>query len=612
MHRLIRMWIAGMLLFMVSSSVFAAVSLSHGFSHLSSLKYAPSFTHFDWVNPQAPKGGQLRIMALGTFDSLNPYILKGTSPISTPDFYQYGVTELNAPLMVGHGSFDPSGDEPASNYGLIAESIQYADQLNWVVFNLRKDAVFHDGHPITAEDVEFSYQTLVEKGHPQYRNYLQEVERVDILGSHRIRFIFKQANNPQLLLQLGDLPVLPKHYWANRTFDQTTFEPPLGSGPYRITQVKPGRSLTFERVKNWWGKFLPVNRGKYNFDSVHVEFYRDRNIAFEAFKAGHFDIYIDHQAKNWANSYNFPALQRGDIVRAEIPHQLPTPTQAIFINTRRAPFDDVRVREALGLLFDFEWANRTLFYGAYQRTQSFFPNSPYQARELPDPNEQLILAPWKSQLPSALFKQPFMVPRTEGKGIPRESLSKALDLFKQAGWKLGKNGLQNKANQPMRLEILLVNPSLERIFQAYVKNLRSIGIEARMRTVDRAQFKQRIDNFDFDLTLLVLPQSLIPGQEQWHYFHSSQANLKGSRNYAGISNPIVDELLDQMVAADNSYDLTTIMQALDRVLLWNHYIIPNWYISHHRVAFRKELVFAKTPPYTLGIRSWWHRSAEAP
>lgn len=601
-----------LLLALAALPALAAPALSHGYAHLSSLKYSPSFTHFDWVNPQAPKGGQLKIMALGSFDSLNPYILKGTSPINTADFYQYGVSELNAPLMAGHGVFDPSGDEPASSYGLIAESIQYAPELDWVVFNLRKEASFHDGHPITAADVEFSYQTLLEQGHPQYRNYLQEVERVEILNTHRIRFIFKRANNPQLILNLGDLPVLPKHYWTARNFAQTSFAPPLGSGPYRITQVKPGRSLTFERVKNWWGKHLPVNRGKYNFDTISVEFYRDRHVAFEAFKAGHFDIYIDHQAKNWASAYNFPALRRGDIIRAEIPHQLPTPTQALFINTRRAPFDDVRVREALGLLFDFEWTNRTLFYAAYQRTESYFPNSPYQARGIPEAAEQLLLGKWKEQLPDGLLRQPFMTPRTEGHGIPRESISKALELLKQSGWKPGSQGLRNKSGDSLKLEILLVNPSLERIFQPYIKNLRKLGIHASLRTVDRAQFKQRVDHFDFDLTLLVLPQSLIPGQEQWHYFHSSQASLKGSRNYAGINNPIVDELLEQMLVADTLTDLGTVMQALDRVLLWNHYIIPNWYISHHRVAFRNEFSFAHTPPYTLGIRSWWHKSAETP
>ncbi len=592
-------------------AAFSAVNLSHGYAHFSQLKYSPSFTHFDWVNPQAPKGGTLKIMALGGFDSLNPYVLKGTSPINTSDFYQYGISELNAPLMVGQGVFDPSGDEPASSYGLVAESIQYSDDLSWVVFNLRKKATFHDGQPITAADVEFSYRSLLEHGHPQYRNYLSEVERVEILGKHKVRFIFKRANNSQLLLNLGDLPVLPKHYWQNRTFAQTSLEPPLGSGPYRISQVKPGHSLTFTRVKNWWGKNLPVNRGKYNFDQVQVEFYRDRHVAFEAFKAGHFDIYIDHQAKNWANNYRFPSIDSGDIIRAEVPHQLPIPTQAIFINTRRPPFDNAQVREALSLLFDFEWANKALFYGAYQRTESYFPNSPYAAKGIPEGAEWLLLAKWREHLPQELFSQPFLAPRTDGRGLPRENISKALKLLQKAGWKLTAQGLRNKNGQKMQLEILLVNPSLERIFQAYVQNLQNFGIDARMRTVDRAQYKQRIDNFDFDLTLLVLSQSLIPGQEQWYYFHSSQAYLKGSKNYAGINNPIVDDLLDAVLSAPNQHELTAAMQALDRVLLWQHYIIPNWYISHHRIAFRNKFNFVRTPPYTLGIRSWWYKPAEA-
>lgn len=590
----------------------AGVTLSHGFTRFGQPSYPASFSHFDWVNPNAPKGGHLRLMALGTFDSLNPYILKGTSPIGTGDFHQYGISELNAPLMVGHGSYDPSGDEPASAYGLVAESIQYADDLRWVVFNLRQEARFHDGRPITASDVEYSWRTLLEHGHPEYRNYLKEVERVEILAPLRIRFVFKDSANRQQVLSLGDLPVLPKHYWVQRDFNLTSFEPPLGSGPYRITEVKPGRSLRFERVTHWWGEKLPVNVGKYNIQRVDVDFYRDRHIAFEAFKAGSFDLYIEHQAKNWASGYQFPAIARRDIIRAEIPHQIPAPAQALFINTRRAPFDDIQVREALAALFDFEWSNRTLFNSAYQRTTSFFPNSPFAARDLPQGAEWLLLKPWQEQLPAAVFEQPFQVPVTDGKGVPREALRHALALLQQAGWKTGRNGLKNKQGQPLTLEILLVNPGLERILQPYIQTLRRVGIQAHLRTVDRAQFKQRLDAFDYDMTLLVLPQSLNPGPEQWLYFHSSQANVRGSKNYAGIQNPVVDALLEAVMQARTKNQLESAMQALDRVLLWQHYIVPNWYISHHRIAYRKRLQHAQIPPYTLGLRAWWLDSAETP
>ena len=590
----------------------AQVILSHGFARFGELKYPPSFSHFDWVNPEAPKGGRLQLMALGTYDSLNPYILKGTSPIGTGDFYQYGVSELNAPLMAGHGVFDPSGDEPASAYGLVAESIQYADDLHWVVFNLRKEARFHDGKSITAQDVEFSWRTLLEQGHPQYRSYLKEVQRVDVLGPLKVRFVFSGPANPQLLLNLGDLPVLPKHYWERRDFSQTSFRPPLGSGPYRITEVKPGRSLRFERVKNWWGKDLPVNRGKYNIDRIDVDFYRDRHVAIEAFKAGSYDLYIEHQAKNWATNYRFPALLRGEVVRAEIPHQIPTPTQALFINSRRAPFNNPQVREALGLLFDFEWTNRTLFNSAYRRTTSYFPNSPFAAEDIPKGAEWLLLNDWREQLPEPLFSEPFRVPVTAGRGIPREHLARALELLQQAGWRTSRNGLKNSRGRPFNLEILLVNPSLERVLQPYVQTLRNIGVEARLRTVDRAQFKHRLDAFDYDMTLLVLPQSLTPGPDQWNYFHSSQAHIRGSKNYAGVQDPAVDAMLEAILQAHTQNELEAAMQALDRVLLWQHYVVPNWYISHHRVAWRTRLKHAQIPPYTLGLRSWWLDSAETP
>lgn len=590
----------------------ASVVTSHGYAQFETLKYGADFTHFDWVNPKAPKGGTVRLMAFGTFDTLNPYTLKGTSPISTADFASYGISELNEPLMVGSGNYDPSGDEAASAYGLIAESVQYNDSRSWVVFNLRKEARFHDGTPITAKDVAFSYRTLLTQGHPQYRTYLQEVARVDILNKHRIRFVFKRAGNPLLILRIGDLPVLPEHYWRDKDFNKTTFTPPLGSGPYSITEVKPGRSLVFERVKDWWGKDLPVNRGKYNFDKVIVDFYRDKHVAFEAFKVGSFDFYIEHQAKNWANNYRFPDIAKGRVIRAEIAHEIPTQTQALFINTRRAQFHDRATREALTVLFDFEWANKTLFNNAYQRANSYYPNSDFSARGKPKGAEWLLLSKWREQLPLQLFLEPFSLETTEGRGIPRETLRKALGLLADAGWKTTLNGLKNKQGQTLSLEILLVNPSLERILQAYVKSLNEIGIDARMRTVDRAQYKQRLDNFDFDLTLLTLPQTLSPGLEQWQYFHSSQAMVKGSKNYAGINSPVIDDLLEQLLKAKTYTQQRTAARALDRALLWNYYSIPNWYISHHRIAYQNRFEFVRVPPYTLGLRAWWLKPSEIP
>jgi microcin C transport system substrate-binding protein len=588
----------------------AGLRESHGYAQFGALKYPASFTHFDWVNPDAPKAGTVRIMASGTFDTLNPYTFKGSSPISTANFQQYGITELNATLMAGTGIYDPSGDEPASSYGLIAKSVEFSDDRSWVVFNLRPEARFHDGVPISAYDVAFSYRLLLKDGHPQYRTNLQEVKRVDILNRHRIRFVFKRSGNPLLIMRLGELPVLPQHYWKDRDFKATTFDPPLGSGPYRITQVSPGRSLTFSRVKNWWGEQLPVNRGKYNFNRLEVEFYRDSHVAFEAFKAGEFDFYIEQQAKNWANGYRFPAVENGEIIKAEISHSIPTQTQALFMNSRRAVFADRKVREALAMMFDFEWTNRALFSDSYIRASSYYPNSEFSATGKPEGAEWLLLSPYRKQLPARLFTEAFQIPQTDGRGIPRETLRRALGLLAEAGWKPSSEGLVNSKGEVLRFEILLVNPGLERIYQPYIQNLTRLGIQAGIRSVDRAQYKQRLDQFDFDAISLTLGQTLSPGLEQWLYFHSSQGKIKGGKNYAGIDHPVVDALLDKLLSAKTRGQQIAATRALDRVLLWQHYTIPNWYINYHRLAYRDRFAFVTVPPYTLGLRSWWLKPTE--
>lgn len=609
-YHLIRRLIPLLISLVMCGPAGATIIKSHGYAQFGALKYSASFTHFDWVNPDAPKRGTLRIMASGTFDTLNPYTFKGSSPITTANFLQYGVTEMNEPLMVGTGAYDPSGDEPASSYGLIAETVEYSEDRSWVVFNLRKNAKFHDGKPITAYDVAFSYRTLLKEGHPQYRTNLQEVKRVDILNRHRIRFVFKRAGNPLLILRLGELPVLPQHYWKDRDFTATTYDPPLGSGPYKITDVSPGRSLTFERVKNWWGKDLAVNRGKYNFNTVRVDFYRDSNVAFEAFKAGEFDFYIEQQAKNWANGYNFPAVQRGEVIRAEIPHKIPTQTQALFMNSRRPLFADARVREALGLMFDFEWTNRTLFNDSYTRASSYYPNSEFSATGKLKGAEWLLLSPYRSELPEKLFTEAFAVPKTEGHGIPRETLRRALGLLADAGWKPSVNGLVNSKGEQFQFELLLVNSSLERIYQPFAKNLAILGIQANLRSVDRAQYKQRLDQFDFDMISLTLAQTLSPGLEQSLYFHSSQGKVKGGKNYAGIDSPVVDAMVEKLLSAQTRDEQVAATRALDRVLLWGYYSIPNWYINYHRLAYRNRFAHVPTPPYTLGLRTWWLKPTE--
>jgi microcin C transport system substrate-binding protein len=341
-----------------------------------------------------------------------------------------------------------------------------------------------------------------------------------------------------------------------------------------------------------------------------VDFYRDSHVAFEAFKAGEFDFYIEQQAKNWANNYRFPAVTRGDVIRAEIPHQIPTQTQALFMNTRRATFEDARVREALGLMFDFEWTNRTLFNSSYTRAASYYPNSEFSAKGKPEGAEWLLLSPFRAQLPAKLFTEPFKMPVTDGRGIPRETMRRALGLLAEAGWKPSGQRLMNAKGQPLQFEILLVNPNLERILQPFTENLASIGIQASLRTVDRAQYKQRLDQFDFDMILLTLPQTLSPGLEQSLYFHSSQANMKGGKNYAGIHDPVVDALLEKLLSARSRDEQVAATRALDRVMLWQYYTIPNWYIDYHRLAYRNRFAFVATPPYTLGLRTWWLKPTE--
>ncbi|MEO1820675.1 MULTISPECIES: extracellular solute-binding protein [Pseudomonadaceae] len=598
------------LLFTLTQPAWATLYRQHGYSLYGQPKYPANFEHLDYVNPDAPKGGTLRVMGSGTFDTLNPYTLKGTSPINTGDFGQFGISELNEPLMVGSGVYDPSGDEPYSAYGLIAESLEFADNRSWVVFNLRPEARFHDGEPITAEDVAFSYRLLKEQGHPNYRSVLQDVSRIDILGERRIRFVFNRPGNSLLILRLGELPVLPAHYWQGRDFASTTFQAGLNSGPYRVSSVDPGRRISFQRVEDYWGRDLPINRGKYNLDRMEVEFYRDNSVAFEAFKAGEFDIYIDHKASNWANAYAFPAVTNGEVIKRAVPHEIPSPTQAMFFNTRRTPFDSLALRKALGMLFDFEWSNRVLFYDAYQRSLSYYPNSPFSATGIPAGQEFLYLSPFRDQLPSELFLEPFSLPETDGRGIPRDTLREAVELFAEAGWELRRGRLENDDGEPLSFEVLLVNSSLERILQPYRANLARLGIDMQIRTVDRAQYKARLDQFDYDMILTTLPQGLSPGLEQFGYFHSSQRNVKGSRNYAGINNPVVDQLVERLGAASSRSEQVAAARALDRVLLWQHYTIPNWYIDYHRIAYRSWLRTPEIPPYSLSIRSWWQAPAQ--
>lgn len=589
---------------------FAAITQSHGYAQFGTLKYPANFQHFDWTNPDAPKGGTLRLMASGSFDTLNPYTLKGTSPIGTGDFLQYGVNELNEPLMVGTGLYDPSGDEAASSYGLIAKSVEYAENRSWVVFNLRPEARFHDGRPITASDVAFSYRTLVKQGHPMYRTYLQEVKRVDILNPHRVRFVLRRSGNPLLILRLGELPVLPQHYWKDRDFRATTFTPPLGSGPYRVVEVDPGRRLVFERVKDWWG-------GKVAGKPRQVQLRPGRG----GFLPGQRSRLRSLQGRRVRFLYRAPGEELAEQLplsrrpaRRSDPHGNPAPdTQpdpgAVHEHPPRR-IQGTRAAPGAGRDVRLRMDQPRPLQQFLPALAQLLPEQRIRARGVPEGQEWLYLSPYRKQLPAQLFKQPFSLPTTEGRGIPRETLRHALGLLAEAGWKLSGDRLLNKKGEPLRFEILLVNPSLERILQPYRENLASIGIDARLRTVDRAQYKQRLDQFDYDMILMTLPQTLSPGLEQWQYFHSSQAKVKGSKNYAGIANPVVDAMLNRLLGAHSRDEQVAAARALDRTLLWQYYSIPNWYLNSHRLAYRNRFAFVTTPPYTLGLRAWWQKNLE--
>ncbi|MCG8394925.1 MAG: extracellular solute-binding protein [Pseudomonadales bacterium] len=584
----------------------AGVTRSHGYHPFGHLKYPADFSHFDYVNPDAPKGGSIRLYGNGTFDSLNPYILKGRSPADTPGIQMYGVTEIADSLLMGSQSHNPLGDEAGAAYGLIADWIEYPEDRRWCTFHIRDEARFHDGHPIRAEDVVFSVETLRSKGHPEYALKLADVTSVQALDEQTVKFTFSEARR-DLPLLVGALPILPRHYWKEHDFEQASLTPPLSSGPYRVAAVEPGQQVVFERVEDYWAKDLPVNRGRYNFDRVEFEFYRDADVGFEAFKSGGYDLHYTYSSKRWATGFDFAAMNDGRVKRAEIPHRMPRPVQALFFNTRQAPFNDRNVRKAAGLLFDFEWSNRNLFANAYTRTVSWFPNSPYMAPLPASPEERALLKEFTGQLPEGYFSADITPPVNDGSGQIRDRMREALGLLKQSGWKTQGNTLVNQDGKPLRFTVLNYhNPGIYRILAPWFRNLERLGIEADYREVEPAAYKERLDNFDYDVVLFVLPVRDYPGPELKDYFLSDSADVPGSRNLAGIDHPVVDFLVKQALAADNENDYVLALQSLDRMLRYQHYGVLNYHIRHHRIAWWDK--FARPPepiPYGLGLDTWW-------
>lgn len=570
----------------------AGAAPQHGIALYGEPKYGPGFTHFDYVNPGAPKGGKVTLTAIGSFDTLNPYTIKGVAAAGLGLTYDT--------LMTG------SADEASVEYGLLAESVEVAPDRTWVAFTLRPEARWHDGKPITAEDVVFSFKTLTD-AHPLYKSYYAPVAKVEAEGERRVRFTFTPGDNHELPLIVGQLTVLPKHYWEGRTFSQATLEPPLGSGPYRIASVDPGRSITYERVAGYWGKDLPVNRGRHNVATLAYEYYRDTTVALQGFRGGLADFRQENSAKTWATGYDFPAVKEGKVKVEEIPNKLPTGMQAFVFNTRRAVFADPKVRQAIGYAFDFEWANETLFHKAYKRTDSYFENSDLQAEGLPGPLELKLLEPLRAQIPPEVFTRRYEPPRTGGPQGIRKNLLEAKHLLDAAGWEV-KNGVRMdpKTGKPLAFEILLDQPLFERVTLPFIENLKRLGVQASLRSVDSTQYENRVRDFDFDMIVGIWPQSLTPGNEQRDFFGTDSAGRPGSRNVAGVRNPAVDRLIGAIVRAGTKEDLYAAVAALDRVLLWNHYAIPHWYNGTFRVAYWTRLKRPATvPPYSLAFDAWW-------
>ncbi|PLX38868.1 MAG: hypothetical protein C0608_11855 [Deltaproteobacteria bacterium] len=586
---------------LIAPQAFAAKSYAiamHG-----SPKYEEGFKHFDYANPNAPKGGELKLYDIGTFDSLNPFILKGMSPT--------GMGRVFDTLMV------KSADEPFTMYGLIAKRVETPPDRSWVAFEIDERARFNDGTPVTPEDVIWSFEILKSKGHPFYRAYYGSVKEALKEGENGVRFNFSEGDNRELPLIITEMPVFPKHYWESRDFSKTTLEPPLGSGPYRVKTVDPGRSITYERVSEYWAKDLPVNKGQYNFDTIKIDYYRDQTVAMEAFKAGEYTFRLENTAKVWATGYDFPAVEDGRVVKLNVPHGNSTGMQGYAFNTRRKLFSDPKVREALSYAFDFESANRQLFHSAYTRTDSYFDNSELAGTGLPEGEELKILERYRGRVPEEVFTKVYHPPTFEGSNPKevnaslRRNLIKARDLLTEAGWKVENGKLVNSEGEPFSFEIMLYAPAFERISLPFAKNLERLGIEARVRTVDTTQYQNRVEKFDFDMIVVVIGQSLSPGNEQRDFWSSEAADVEGSRNLMGVRDPVVDELVELVISAPSREALVARTKALDRVLLWSHYVIPHFHIASWRIAYWNEFGIPEViPPYNLPIDAWWSLKAE--
>ncbi|PPR79950.1 MAG: Oligopeptide-binding protein AppA [Alphaproteobacteria bacterium MarineAlpha2_Bin1] len=581
------------LVFSIQPHVFA--EQKHAISLYGEPKYTKNFKHFDYANPSAPKKGHLKRLALRTYNSFNPFIISGNAAA--------GISLIYETLMTG------SRDEvdKSTLYGLIAENVEFPKDYSWVKFNLRTNASWHDGNPILSDDVVFSFNTLTKKGSPFYKSYYKNVSKVEALDKHTVKFHMSIKNNREMPNILGELYILPKHYFKDKNFSKASLDIPLGSGPYKIAKFEAGRYIIYERVRDYWGKELPVNKGRYNFDLIQYDYYRDLTVAREAFKSGQFDIYNEYQAKGWATGFNFDAVKKGKVIKEEIPISRSPGMQAFVFNTRKSFFKNREVRKAISLVFDFEWLNKNIFYNQYRRTTSFFQNTDLASSGIPIGLELDYLNKYKNILPSDIFDQEFSLPISNGSGNIRGQLKIAKKILGQNGWLIKNNKLINsKTDEPFKFNIIIVQPSLERVILPFTKNLQKLGIFCKIQVLDSSQYIERINNYDFDMIVTTIPQSFNPGNEQRNYWSSNSAKTPGGRNLAGINSPIIDELIEKIVFAQSRKNLVAATKSLDRVLLWNYYFIPQYHSPNNRIAYWNKFNKPETKPkFGIDIQSWW-------
>lgn len=577
----------------------------HALTLFEDVKYPPDFTHFGYVNPKAPKGGRVRFGLVGSFDNLNPYTFKGESAGAV----------LNDALLVS------SLDEPSTEYGLVASAVWHPEDRSMVVYRLRQEARFHDGKTMTPDDVIWSMQSLRD-ANPFYNFYYKNIAKAEQTGEREVTFTFSEKGNRELPLITGQMPVLPKHWWTakdekgrQRDIKETTLEVPLGSGAYVAADVKPGTAILMKRVADYWAKDLAVSIGQDNFDEIEYIYFRDANVAFEAFKGDQYDWRTETSSKLWATGYDFPALTAGRVVKEEITLRQVQGMQCWALNLRRPKFQDVRVRQALNYAFDFEWANQNLFYGQYVRSRSYFNNSEMEAKGLPSPAELAILEPLKDQLPPEVFTAEYANPLNDTPQNRRKNLRQAAKLLNDAGWQVTQDGgqslLKNAKGEALTIEILLDSPLFERIALPYKQQLELLGISVSVKTVDSAQYERRTQTFDFDVAVGNFGQSLSPGNEQRDFWGSEAAKRDGSRNIIGIADPAIDKLIETLIFAPDRGSLVTACKALDRALIWNHYVVPMWFVNYQRTARwdrfgRPE----KLPELSPGFPSVWWWDAE--